>query len=60
MILKQMILKQSLFFSLVLVLTGGIAPAQQPVATPTPAASGEQPVNDGGKIPTTCAFSQMR
>ena len=47
-----MILKQSLFFSLVLVLAGGIAPAQQPVATPTPAASAEQPVNDSGKIPT--------
>jgi Ca-activated chloride channel homolog len=50
-ILKQMILKQSLF-SLVLVFAGGVASAQQPVATPTPATSGEQTVNDSGKLPT--------
>jgi VWFA-related protein len=47
-----MTLKQSLFFCLALVIAGGIASAQQPAPTSTPASPAEQTGKDNGNLPT--------
>lgn len=47
-----MVLKKSVVFLIAMVLACGLALAQQPASTPTPAATEEQPANGNQKIPT--------